>query len=128
MIDTRDTLFDAPGPIDRVAREIHTALALEESLTIRRVGSPSDSWLIAEGRSGPYPPILMDTAGLDTETSRGLGWLLELHRRPHPGEKHPAHEARCNAAAIVVMTRSADARQTRCVALSNLQTFLGGTP
>lgn len=128
MSVTREILIDSPGPIDHLVRDLNAALALDNPLTIQTVDSPTGSWLIAEGCAGKYPLILMDATHLDVETSRGLGWILELHCRIRAGEVYASFEAACNADALAMMTRIAAALRTRCVALSNLQTYLGESP
>ena len=130
MSVTRDILIDSSGPIERLASDLNAALTPDVPLTIKTVDSPSGSWLIAEGYAKPYPLVLMDTTWYEDETGRagGLGWLLELHCRLRPGEEHASFEARCDADALTAMRRIAAALRARCVALSNLQTFLGEAP
>ena len=65
---------------------------------------------------------------LDAETRRGLGWILELHCGIRPGEAYSAYDVRCDADAVAMMQEIATALRTRCVALSNLQSFLGEAP
>lgn len=128
MSVTREVLIDSAGPIEQLAQELNAALVLDVPLTIQKVGSASDSWLIAEGRAGPYPLVLMDAMHLDAETRRGLGWILELHCGIRPGEAYSAYDVRCDADAVAMMQEIATALRTRCVALSNLQSFLGEAP